>query len=188
MNGEFPNSAQFGDNRPGDDAVDAVDAVDSVDSVDAGSEDAKHEGHNAHRPHRWRLARRSERHLITDAVRSPEQNIRSRERRYIAIQSLRLPFIAIAILAALGWHNWWIAGVMFTVSIPLPWVAVMIGNGQGEKRDPRARNVYKPAAAREAYRVEMERRSQLDAGGPESAHSQPAIIDHVESADPDSPT
>ena len=36
------------------------------------------------------------------------------------------------------------------LAIPLPWIAVMVGNGQGEKRDPRQKNVYKPATARAA--------------------------------------
>ena len=94
--------------------------------------------------------RRTRGELITDARHTHEQNIRSRERNYMLLQSLRIPFILLSMLAAWYWENWWLAGLLFVVSIPLPWIAVMVGNGQGEKRDPRQKNVYKPAPARAA--------------------------------------
>ncbi|AWB84151.1 DUF3099 domain-containing protein [Corynebacterium liangguodongii] len=127
---------------------------------------------------RRRRLRRRRGELITDAAVTHEQNLRARERRYVLLQGLRVPFILLSILAAWTFHNWWLAAVLFAVSVPLPWIAVMIGNGQGEKRDPRRRNVYKPAQAREqARRAELERQARREiadrgAGG--------AIIDHDE--------
>ncbi|WP_291313733.1 DUF3099 domain-containing protein [Corynebacterium sp. UBA2622] len=130
-------------------------------------------------PHKRRLGRRSTKALITDARRSPEQNIRSRERTYMVLQMLRFPFILLSIFSAWYLSNWWLASILFVISVPLPWIAVMIGNGQGEKRDVRSRNVYKPAAAREQQRLETARRREIGSGGP-AAGNMPTIIDHDE--------
>lgn len=116
--------------------------------------------------------------LITDARHTPEQNLRSRERRYMILQGMRIPFILMS-MVAVYFQNWWLAGVLFIVSVPLPWIAVMIGNGQGEKRDPRQKNVYKPSAARAAarsYLLEEQRRRELDTSATDT--QSVAIIDH----------
>ncbi|WP_342319879.1 DUF3099 domain-containing protein [Corynebacterium mayonis] len=147
--------------------------------VDAqpGDKDGASSSPSSPRGRKFRLRRRHT-ELITDATRSPELNIRSRERVYMVLQLLRLPFILLSILFAWVWANWWLAGILFVVSVPLPWVAVMIGNGQGEKRDPRTRNVYKPAVAREHTRLEMQRRRELESGGAGSRRALPTIIEH----------
>ena len=126
---------------------------------------------------RTKRQRRANRALITDATYSPEQNRRSRESQYLLLQGIRLPFIALSMLAAFWGHNWWLAAVFFIVSIPLPWISVMVANGQGEVRDARSKNVYKPALVREEQRLEEARRAQLSTGGEAAA---PAIIDHDE--------
>lgn len=120
--------------------------------------------------------------LITDAKRSPEQNRHSRERIYLILQLARIPFILISILlAVLG--SWWLATVFFLISVPLPWISVVIANGQGEPRDKRSKNVYKPAVARYAQ-MEAEKRAQLGPGTSSQATGEnlPATIDHI---DPD---
>lgn len=99
-----------------------------------------------------RVLHRNEVLLITDKKRSPMQNLRHRRRVYNTIQAARIPLLALAGVTWMLWHNWWLAAVLFTVSVPLPWVAVMIANGHGEPRDARERNVYKPALARERDR------------------------------------
>lgn len=120
-------------------------------------------------------------HLITDARRSPEQNRHSREVRYLILQLLRLPLVAASLW--LGFEGyWWWAFFTFLVSVPLPWVAVVIANEKGEVRDKRERNVYKPAAARqEAFEAQrqaaLEARSRADDG---SATHPPATIEHDE--------
>lgn len=147
-------------------------------TLDIEAEDAG--GHSRH--HR----RRGTRALITDAIRSPEQNRQSREKRYLFLQGIRLPFIVLCLLSAFAWHNWWLATVFFVVSVPLPWISVMVANGQGEVRDKRQKNVYKPAVAREEQRLEATRRAQLAPGAngaDGAAHadkSAPSIIDHEE--------
>jgi len=119
--------------------------------------------------------RRAHRALITDAQHTPEQNRRSREVQYAILQGLRLPFIALALLSGFVFDNWWIAAILFAISVPLPWISVMIANGQGEVRDSRQNNVYKPAVEREAMRLEAARQAQLEASGPAN---RPTIIDH----------
>lgn len=135
----------------------------------------------AARRHKWRS--RSKRALITDASHTAEHNRQSRERQYAILQGLRIPFILLAIFAA--WKNYWVlASILFVVSVPLPWIAVVRGNAVGEVRDSRTRNVYKPAAAREQQRMEAQRRRELggaagepgEPGGAGGEHS-PVIID-----------
>lgn len=94
------------------------------------------------------LPRRAE--LITSQKHTRGQNLRKRKTIYLILQLARIPLIGLAILTYLVWNNWWLAGVVFVVSVPLPWVAVVIANEHGEVADKRQRNVYKPAAAREA--------------------------------------
>lgn len=123
--------------------------------------------------------KRANRALITDAQRSPEQNRRSREVQYLWMQGLRLPFIALSLLAAFVWGNWWVASALFIISIPLPWISVMVANGHGEVRDSRQKNVYKPAVARAEMQLEASRQAQLEARpNPRGSAHLPGIIDH----------
>ncbi|MGV0438132.1 DUF3099 domain-containing protein [Corynebacterium mastitidis] len=104
------------------------------------------------RPARARSLRRGGRRgvaLITDARRTPEQDRRHRERVYGALQAARLPMITVALTTLVAWENWWIAGTLFCVSIPMPWIAVVLANTRGEPRDARAQQVYKPALMRQ---------------------------------------
>lgn len=124
---------------------------------------------------RRRSRGRASRALITDAAYTPEQNRQSRERQYAVLQGLRLPFILAAIAAA--WANMWVlASVLFVVSVPLPWIAVVRGNAHGEVRDTRQKNVYKPAAARQQVLTEQQRGAIDSPRG--AADNTPAIIDH----------
>lgn len=123
------------------------------------------------------LRSRRRRALITDAKRSPEQNLQSREAQYLWLQALRVPFILLSIASAWWLGNWWIATILFIVSVPLPWIAVMLGNAKGESRDPREKNIYKPALSR-AYAALEERSQQQLSSDAASADTPPAVIDH----------
>lgn len=129
-----------------------------------------------------RRVRRRRRVLITDAQRSPELNRRSREKQYMILQGIRMPLLALSMVSAFAWNNWWLASILFVVSIPLPWLSVMVANGQGEKRDARQRNVYKPAVIREEQRLEAARRAELEAGssGSDDSTGVLSIIEHEE--------
>lgn len=130
-------------------------------------------------PRARRSRRKAKRALITDLQRSPEQNRRSRETQYLIMQGLRLPFILLSLFAAFAWENWGLAAIFFLISVPLPWISVMVANGQGEVRDSRSRNVYKPAVAREeAARLEAARQAQLAQADGSGAANAPSIIEH----------
>ena len=68
---------------------------------------------------------RSEPVLITNAALSPEQELAIRKRRYALLMGMRIPFlIAAAALSSIPW----LAVTLLVVSIPLPWIAVLIAN------------------------------------------------------------
>lgn len=159
------------------------DPFDTVDdpSADAGDGDASRAGR------RFRLRHRAE--LITDARRSPAEDLRRREHIYAWLQGARLPALLISAGSYLWLGDWILSGLLFVISVPLPWIAVVIANGRGEPRDKRTRNVYKPQVAREYnahLAAEAARRAELEAGGrqsPPPAAEEPETIDHTE--DPD---
>ncbi|HEX4248574.1 MAG TPA: DUF3099 domain-containing protein [Pseudonocardia sp.] len=63
--------------------------------------------------------------LITDAARSYEDEFATRKRRYTIMMSLRVPCL---VLAAVFYHTPWLAASLIILSIPLPWMAVLIAN------------------------------------------------------------
>lgn len=63
--------------------------------------------------------------LITDAAPSPEDDLAERKRRYTVMMSMRVPFM---ILAAVFYQTPWLAVGLLVLSIPLPWMAVLIAN------------------------------------------------------------
>lgn len=148
------------------------------------------EGEKAGR--RFRLTRRRA-ELITDARRSPAEDLRRRERLYSWLQGARLPALLISAGSYIWLGDWILSGLLFIISVPLPWIAVVIANGRGEPRDKRTRSVYKPQAAREynahlaaeaARRAELEAEAQtsLPPGEPAEEHE---VIDNVPDTEPD---
>jgi hypothetical protein len=101
--------------------------------------------------------------LITRAELPYEEQHRERMRKYLKIMSFRFPaFIGSA--AAYGiWHNGLLSLGILALSIPLPWIAVLIANDRPPRRaeEPRRyapdrRIPLFPTAARPA----LESRSQ----------------------------
>ena len=120
---------------------------------------------------------RKERYLITDAKLTPGQDRKRREIQYGIFQFLRVPSLLIAGLC-LYLHWWLVAAIIVGVTFPLPWIAVVIGNGRGEKKDKREKNVYKPAMNRQLYtQTDAPRLSGGMARPIEASHD---IIDHEE--------
>lgn len=78
--------------------------------------------------------------LITDAARSYEEELKVRKRRYAVMMGMRVPCM---VLAAVFYQTPWLAVTLLVLSIPLPWMAVLIAND----RLPRKRetvNRYRP--------------------------------------------
>jgi hypothetical protein len=63
--------------------------------------------------------------LITGAAPSYEQQLAARKRKYVIMMACRIPCL---ILAGLTYHVWWLALGFLAISIPLPWIAVLIAN------------------------------------------------------------
>lgn len=118
--------------------------------------------------------RRKHVELITDAQRSPVEDWHRRRREYAVLQGSRIPFLLLAALAYMLLHNLVLAAIFTVISVPLPWIAVVIANAVGETQDPRKPQVYKPAANRNAYYafnglVDGERARELIAGSGQAA-------------------
>lgn len=69
--------------------------------------------------------------LITDAARSYEEELAVRKRRYKIMMGMRIPFM---ILAAACYQIPWLAVTLLVLSIPLPWMAVLIANDRLPKK------------------------------------------------------
>jgi hypothetical protein len=72
--------------------------------------------------------------LITGAALSPAEEFAARRRRYSLIMSMRIPcLVAAGVLAiAFGWTI--AAAVLVVLSVPLPWMAVLIANDGPPRR------------------------------------------------------
>lgn len=68
---------------------------------------------------------RAEPVLITDAPMSPDDEFAARKRRYTVMMAMRVPFM---VLAAVFYDTPWLAVTLLLLSIPLPWMAVLIAN------------------------------------------------------------
>ncbi|WP_425300590.1 DUF3099 domain-containing protein [Nocardia wallacei] len=72
--------------------------------------------------------------LITEAAPSLEQQHRDRVRRYTIIMAFRIPCLVLAAIAYGLWANPLISLAIIGVSIPLPWIAVLIANDRPPRR------------------------------------------------------
>lgn len=69
--------------------------------------------------------------LITEAAPSLDDQHNARRRKYALLMSLRIPCL---ILAGLTWQTPWLALLFLVISVPLPWVAVLIANDRPPKK------------------------------------------------------
>lgn len=87
--------------------------------------------------------------LITRAAPAYEEQHRQRVRKYLTIMSFRIPALVLAAIAYGIWHNGLISLAILVVSIPLPWIAVLIANDRP------------PRSAQEPRRYDAARRIPL---------------------------
>jgi len=69
--------------------------------------------------------------LITAAARSLDEEFADRKRKYIIMMSCRFPCL---ILAGVFYHTWWLALALILLSVPLPWVAVLVANDRPPRK------------------------------------------------------
>lgn len=85
--------------------------------------------------------------LITNARRSRLEGWHSRRRTYIVLQLLRLPVLMLAGLVMWATHSMVASVAIAAVSVPLPWIAVVLANEPGEV-EKKTQQFYKPALNR----------------------------------------
>ncbi len=72
--------------------------------------------------------------LITGAAPAYEEQHRQRVRKYLTLMSFRIPALILAAVAYGMWHNGLLSLAIIVVSIPLPWIAVLIANDRPPRR------------------------------------------------------
>ncbi|MBC2681690.1 DUF3099 domain-containing protein [Corynebacterium anserum] len=109
----------------------------------------------------WRSRRKrtSDVELITDARQSPLENWHKRRKVYAILQMARIPMLALSGLLMWWTGNLWLSASVAIISLPLPWIAVLLANETGDS-DPRNHHVYKPQLVREARQREAIARQQ----------------------------
>jgi hypothetical protein len=66
--------------------------------------------------------------LITAAEPSYAEQYAARRRKYAILMSARIPCL---LLAGVFYQTWWLALAFVALSVPLPWIAVLIANDRG---------------------------------------------------------
>jgi len=72
--------------------------------------------------------------LITEAAPSFDEQHSARKRKYMTMMALRVPCI---VLALVFHQTWWLALGFLVLSVPLPWVAVLIANDRPPRKAER---------------------------------------------------
>lgn len=80
--------------------------------------------------------------LITEAEPSYDDQHAARKRKYMVMMGLRFPCL---ILAGVFYETWWLAMGFIVLSIPLPWIAVLVANDRPPRKVEKV-NRYQPEA------------------------------------------
>jgi hypothetical protein len=122
--------------------------------------------------------------LITGAAPAYEVQHRARVRKYVTLMAFRIPALVLAAVAYGIWHNGLISLLIILVSVPLPWMAVLIANDRPPRRaeEPRRymgasqRTPLFPAANRAAIEAPWEaaNRPGDESGNGAAPQSEPA--------------
>lgn len=85
--------------------------------------------------------------LITEAARPYEEQLAARKRKYLTAMLVRFPCL---VVAGLVHETWWLAVGILLLSVPLPWIAVLVANDRPPREKEDAHRYQRPAAAVEA--------------------------------------
>jgi hypothetical protein len=72
--------------------------------------------------------------LITRAALPYEEEHRARVRKYLTLMFWRIPALILAAVAYGIWHNGLVSLAILLLSVPLPWMAVLIANDRPPRR------------------------------------------------------
>jgi hypothetical protein len=111
--------------------------------------------------------------LITRAAAPFEEQHRARVRKYLTLMFWRIPALILAAVAYGLWQNGLISLAIILISVPLPWMAVLIANDRPPRRaeeprryDSRSRIPLFPTAERPALERGASSAPQPDDGDP----------------------
>jgi hypothetical protein len=111
--------------------------------------------------------------LITRAAPSYEVQHRERVRKYLKLMFWRIPALILAAVAYGIWENGLISLAIILISVPLPWMAVLIANDRPPRRaeeprryESRRRIPLFPTAERPALEQRAHSAPQADGGDP----------------------
>lgn len=82
--------------------------------------------------------------LITEAAPSYDDELAARKRRYVLTMGMRIPCL---VLAGVFYHTWWLALAFLALSVPLPWIAVLMANDRPPRKSEDANRYAKRARA-----------------------------------------
>ncbi|RKT53416.1 hypothetical protein C8E97_1976 [Saccharothrix australiensis] len=85
--------------------------------------------------------------LITEAAPSYEDQHAARKRKYAIMMGARIPCL---VLAMVFYQTWWLALAFLVLSVPLPWMAVLIANDRPPRKAEQANRFVKERRALEA--------------------------------------
>ncbi|ART70835.1 hypothetical protein BTO20_21890 [Mycobacterium dioxanotrophicus] len=80
--------------------------------------------------------------LITRAAPAYEEQHRARVRKYLTLMAFRIPALLLAALAYNLWGNGLISLAIILVSVPLPWMAVLIANDRPPRKAEEPRRYH----------------------------------------------
>ena len=115
--------------------------------------------------------------LITDAARSYEEELAVRKRRYAIMMGLRVPCM---VLAVVFYQIPWLAVTLLVLSIPLPWMAVLIAN---DRLAPKREKVNRYAPDRRS--LEARDHPVIDAPSQEGQIVDGVVVDNADVRDGD---
>lgn len=81
--------------------------------------------------------------LITEAAPSYDEEFAARKKRYSLLMACRIPCLLLAGLFGIGFDWPWVAVAFIVLSVPLPWVAVLIANDRLPQKAGKV-NRYRP--------------------------------------------
>jgi Protein of unknown function (DUF3099) len=100
--------------------------------------------------------------LITAAAPAYEEQHRQRVRKYAILMAFRIPALILAAVAYGVWENGLISLAIIVISVPLPWIAVLIANDRPPRRaeEPRRYAARRTPLFPTAERPVLERRAR----------------------------
>jgi len=90
--------------------------------------------------------------LITGAAPSYADESRARKRKYTIMMLMRVPCLLLAVAFI---NIWWLCLLFLALSIPLPWVAVLIANDRPPRKQEEINRYNAEKAARRALAREV---------------------------------